>query len=106
MGGAFVALDAGCISEYSRAVFEAYWGQLEDISKDEILRPIVERVGLPAEDFFSEIARPKCKARLRQNTEELIRRGGFGSPTIFVDRNDMYFGNDRLSLVRNTLLAR
>ena len=106
MRGAFVALDAGCISEYSRAVFEAYWGQLEDISKDEILRPIVERVGLPAEDFFSEIARPKCKARLRQNTEELIRRGGFGSPTIFVDRNDMYFGNDRLSLVRNTLLAR
>ena len=36
-------------------------------------------------------------------TAELIERGGFGSPTMFVDRDDMYFGNDRLELVRHAL---
>ena len=45
-----------------------------------------------------------CKARLRANTDGLIARGGFGSPTIFVG-NEMFFGNDRLPLVRAALEA-
>ena len=39
------------------------------------------------------------KDRLRANTEELVERGGFGSPTMFLDGGDMYFGNDRIPLV-------
>jgi 2-hydroxychromene-2-carboxylate isomerase len=39
----------------------------------------------------------------RANTEEVIARGGFGSPTMFVDGSDMYFGNDRLPLVEAAL---
>ena len=42
---------------------------------------------------------PDIKAALRANTDELIARGGFGSPTLFVG-NAMFFGNDRLPLVR------
>jgi 2-hydroxychromene-2-carboxylate isomerase len=42
------------------------------------------------------------KARLRANTEELIARGGFGSPTMFVE-GSMFFGNDRLPLVEHAL---
>jgi 2-hydroxychromene-2-carboxylate isomerase len=38
------------------------------------------------------------KATLRANTDELVGRGGFGSPTLFVGGSDMYFGNDRLDL--------
>jgi 2-hydroxychromene-2-carboxylate isomerase len=36
---------------------------------------------------------------LKQNTNELMERGGFGSPTIFLNDSDMYFGNDRLNLM-------
>jgi len=36
----------------------------------------------------------------------LIERGGFGSPTMFLDRDDMYFGNDRLVLLRAALEPR
>ncbi|MBD3647573.1 MAG: DsbA family protein, partial [Pseudomonadales bacterium] len=43
------------------------------------------------------------KDRLRANTDELIERGGFGSPTFFVDTGDMYFGNDRLVLLEHKL---
>ena len=32
-----------------------------------------------------------------------MRRGGFGSPTMFVNEGDMYFGNDRLELVSAAL---
>ena len=43
-----------------------------------------------------------CKRRLRANTDELIARGGFGSPTMFVD-GSMFFGNDRLPFVELAL---
>jgi len=106
MRGAFFALDAGRISPYARAVFEAYWGDLRDISQDEVLADVVARVGLDRDAFFAAIATPAYKERLRATTDELVARGGFGSPTMFVDGDDMYFGNDRLVLVREALRAR
>ncbi len=104
MRGAFFALERGVLPAYARAVFEAYWGDLLDISQDEVLAKVVERVGLPRAEYFAAISLPEYKERLRANTDELIARGGFGSPTLFVDGTDMYFGNDRLELVRAALL--
>ncbi len=106
MRGAFVAEDEGRLLAYARAVFEAYWGRDEDISQDEVLKAIVARVGLEPEPYFKRIASPELKARLRDNTDELVQRGGFGSPTIFVGDGDMYFGNDRMPLIREAILAR
>ncbi len=106
MRGGFVADKAGCLPAYARAVFEAYWGELEDISQDEVLRRIVRRVELDETEFFERIAQRELKDRLRENTAELMRRGGFGSPTMFVNEDDMYFGNDRLELVRAALRQR
>ena len=52
------------------------------------------------------IGEPAIKDRLKANTEEAARRGAFGSPTIFLDGADMYFGNDRLPLIRDALKRR
>lgn len=106
MRGTFVAQEHGLLSEYSRAVFEAYWGDDRDISQDKEIAAIAERIGLDAAELLDKIARPDYKARLRENTEELVARGGFGSPTMFVDGDDMYFGNDRLPLLREALHGR
>ena len=103
MRGVFVAEKHDCVARYSRRVFEAYWGELRDISREEVLRDIVADVGLEEGEFFEGIAAPEAKERLRANTDELIERGGFGSPTMFIDRDDMYFGNDRLPLVEAAL---
>ena len=104
MRGALYALDRGVLPRYARSVFEAYWGDLLDISQDEVLAPLAEAAGLSRGDFFAAIAKPEYKDRLRANTDELIARGGFGSPTMFVNASDLYFGNDRLVLVRDALL--
>ena len=103
MRGVFVAERHAKVSPYVRAVFEAYWGELRDISQDDVLAEVVERTGLPAGEFFAAVTSPELKEKLRANTEELIARGGFGSPTMFVDERDMYFGNDRLGLVGEAL---
>ena len=102
MRGAFVAHEHGKISPYSRCVFEQYWGENRDISKDEVLSDIIRTVGLDAKEYFAKIGLQEYKDKLKQNTDDLIERGGFGSPTIFVD-GDMFFGNDRLLLVENAL---
>lgn len=102
MRGALVALDEGCLVPYARAVFEAYWGDLKDISQDEVLAAICDEVGLDSTDFLVRITQDAIKARLRANTDEVIERGGFGSPTIFVGTS-MFFGNDRLPLVERAL---
>jgi 2-hydroxychromene-2-carboxylate isomerase len=100
--GALVALERGKISEYSRAVFSAYWGEDRDISRDEVLAAIVGEVGLEPQEYFEKINQGQYKDRVRANTEECVRRGGFGSPTMFVG-DSMFFGNDRLVLVEHAL---
>jgi 2-hydroxychromene-2-carboxylate isomerase len=102
MRGAFVAHEHGKISPYSRSVFEQYWGEDRDISKDEVLLDIVKLAGLDEKEYFSKIASQEYKDKLKRNTDELIERGGFGSPTMFVD-GEMFFGNDRLVLVEHAL---
>lgn len=102
MRGAFVALDEGKLVPYATAAFEAYWGGDLDISKEAVLADIAARAGLERQRFFAGIETDTCKARLRTNTDELIARGGFGSPTIFVG-DQMFFGNDRLPLIRAAL---
>ncbi|HVX77910.1 MAG TPA: 2-hydroxychromene-2-carboxylate isomerase [Bradyrhizobium sp.] len=91
---------------FARATFEAYWGEDKDISQDAVLTGICRRVGVEPEKFFLAIAQQPIKDQLKANTDEVIARGGFGSPTIFLDETDMYFGNDRLPLIREALQRR
>ncbi len=103
MRGCFVAEEQGLLVPYARKVFEAYWGEALDISSDEVLRDIVLDLGMDTTAFFEQITSQPCKDKLRANTDELIERGGYGSPTMFVNGDDMYFGNDRLPLVELAL---
>jgi 2-hydroxychromene-2-carboxylate isomerase len=105
MRGAFAALEQGKLVPYATAAFEAYWGRDLDISRDDVMAEIAAQAGLERQHFFAAIETPACKARLRASTDELIARGGFGSPTLFVG-DKMFFGNDRLPLVRAALESR
>ncbi|MBR1125599.1 2-hydroxychromene-2-carboxylate isomerase [Bradyrhizobium lablabi] len=89
---------------FARAVFEAYWGEDKDISKDSVLGELCQRVGVNTDKFFAGIGEQAIKDQLKANTDEVIARGGFGSPTIFVNKTDMYFGNDRMPLIREAIL--
>tara|TARA_B100000530_G_scaffold145033_1_gene90734 strand:- start:267 stop:869 length:603 start_codon:yes stop_codon:yes gene_type:complete len=98
--GAFVAIEEGKISDYSRECFKAYWTNDKDISKEEILQPIAEAAGMDGEAFMAKIAEEPIKRKLFETTDEIISREGFGSPTFFINKTDMYFGNDRLELMQ------
>ncbi|WP_395699708.1 2-hydroxychromene-2-carboxylate isomerase [Aquabacterium sp.] len=106
MRGCLWLAPQGLLVPFASAVFEAYWSREQDISQDAVLAPLVRALGVDEAAFFAGIAQPEIKAQLKANTDEVIARGGFGSPTIFVGGDDMYFGNDRLPLVREAVLRR
>jgi len=103
MRGCLVAEKTGQLVPFARAAFEAYWRDNLDISKPEVVRQVCARCDMDADVLLTAIEDPAIKQALRANTDELIARGGFGSPTMFVNGDDMYFGNDHLPLVRAAL---
>jgi 2-hydroxychromene-2-carboxylate isomerase len=103
MRGCIVLEPQGKLVDFARAAFEAYWSADADISKDEVIAEVCSRSGVDAPSLFTAIAEQRPKDVLRANTDEVMARGGFGSPTVFVNGTDMYFGNDRLPLVRAAL---
>jgi 2-hydroxychromene-2-carboxylate isomerase len=106
MRGCILLDKEGKLVQFARAVFDIYWGEDKDISQDAVLMEVCQRVGVDTAKFFAGIGDQAIKDQLKANTDEVMARGGFGSPTIFIDRTDMYFGNDRLPLVREALQRR
>jgi 2-hydroxychromene-2-carboxylate isomerase len=69
-----------------------------------VLLDVCKVGGLDGEHILTRAEAPEVKDTLRLNTEEVIARGGFGSPTMYVNGKDMFFGNDRLPLVEAALM--
>ena len=103
MRGCFIAEEQGLLVEYSREVFEAYWGRNENVAEENVLRDIAGKLGMNGEDFVARLGEQQYKDQLRENTDEVIERGAYGSPTIYINGDDMYFGNDRLPLIERKL---
>jgi 2-hydroxychromene-2-carboxylate isomerase len=100
---ALVAQDQGKVVEFSRSCFKAYWSDSRDISLPDVIKDVCVSASLDGDEVLDRAQAADIKDRLRANTDEVIARGGFGSPTMFVDGTDMYFGNDRLELVEAAL---
>ena len=100
----FFAINNNKASEYVDSVFYSYWTSNLDISSDEVLISVIRSLGWNAEDFLTFINLETSKELLKSNTKELAKRGGFGSPTIFIDEKNMFFGNDRLDLINDISL--
>lgn len=100
--GLLWAKESGKEVALATAFFELYWAEDRDISQDDVVAEAARRASLDPVSLAQAIGEPGVKAQLKANTDEVIARGGFGSPTIFVN-GEMFFGNDRLPLVREAL---
>ncbi|PKP98689.1 MAG: 2-hydroxychromene-2-carboxylate isomerase [Alphaproteobacteria bacterium HGW-Alphaproteobacteria-13] len=95
--------DQDALVRFARAAFASYFDRQENLDDPDVLQAVAEAEGLDGAGVRAAAGTDAVKARLRANTEELVERGGYGSPTIFVDGTDMYFGNDQLPLVEAAL---
>lgn len=96
--GALYAVKEGLIKEYSEEVFKAFFSEIKDISVTENLLKISENIGLDVNNFEAYLNDSKNITVIEDNSKELSQKGGYGSPTMFVE-DKMFFGNDRMNLV-------
>jgi 2-hydroxychromene-2-carboxylate isomerase len=106
MRGCILLEPQGKLVPFARATFDAYWGDDQDISQVPVLKEICRKADVDADRLLAGIEQQPIKDKLRATTQELMDRGGFGSPTMFVGGDDMYFGNDRMPLIRDAVLRR
>jgi 2-hydroxychromene-2-carboxylate isomerase len=95
--------DQPALTRFARAAFASYFDRQENLDDPDVLEAVATAEGLDGSTIRAAAGSDTVKARLRANTEEVVARGGYGSPTIFVDGEDMYFGNDQLPLVEAAL---
>ena len=95
--------DQAALVRFARGAFASYFDRQENLDDPAVLASVADAEGLDGAALAVAAGTDIVKARLRANTDEVIARGGYGSPTIFVDGDDMYFGNDQLPLVEAAL---
>lgn len=94
--------DSRQMAAYSERVFDAYFGKDQDVSNPVVVRGILASMGLDPESIEDRARSARILKAIEANADELVHRGGFGVPTMFVGEK-MFFGNDRLPLVELAL---
>jgi 2-hydroxychromene-2-carboxylate isomerase len=97
-----VADEHGKLPDYTHALYRAVFAEGKGIGRMELLRTVLEQVGMDVEEAVARAEHQEIKDLLRKNTNEAVERGSFGAPTFFIG-DEMYFGNDRLAFVERAL---
>ncbi len=103
MRGAIVGQLEGVLARYVDEMFRHMWVEPKDMDDPEVVRAALEASGFDAAALLARTQEPEVKDRLLRNTQELVARGTFGSPTFFVG-NEIFFGKDRLRDVEEEIV--
>ena len=85
-------------------VFKALWIDALNLNEPQLTADILKAGGFDPAEIDRLTQDPETKAALKATTEEAVKRGVFGAPTIFVG-DQMFFGQDRMDFVREALAA-
>ena len=97
-GAAWAELE-GRLLPYSTAIFQAMWVEPRNLGDPaRVGTRVVARPASIQQRSGPAIERADVKQRLRETTDEAVRRGVFGAPTFFVgDRDVLWAGPPRIS---------
>ena len=93
----------GQVESYSRALFAAVFAEpsVTRVDRSECIR-LAQACSIPASRFAAELDDPEAARELATTIDAAYRMGAFGVPT-FVVGDEMFWGNDRLVLLRDCL---
>lgn len=92
--------DAGQI--FSRALFRVIHvdGRMPD---DAVLAEIAEGIGRDPDVFMASVDAPDTRAAHEAALDDAVARGAFGVPTFALEDGQVFWGNDRLPLLRRAI---
>ncbi len=94
--------DQTALVRFIEACLDAYFTHQLNLDEPDVLVEVANEAGLDGDALREASQTQGIKDQLRANTDEAIKRGAFGSPSIFVPFDGgehLYFGNDQLPLV-------
>ncbi|QBZ90877.1 2-hydroxychromene-2-carboxylate isomerase [Pseudomonas viciae] len=83
-------------------LFRALWVDARNLNDPATVAAVLDEGGFDPEYVLALTTDAQVKDALKTVTEEAIRRGVFGAPSMFVG-NELFFGQDRLDFVREAL---
>jgi 2-hydroxychromene-2-carboxylate isomerase len=86
-----------------RGFFDAYWVEGRAPSDPATMRAVLAAAGHDADAVLARIDAPEVKDDLRARTARAIALGIFGAPSIVVDGEHMYWGQDRMDLIEHPI---
>lgn len=86
------------------ALYRAYFSEGQDITDNTVVASVAESVGIDAEAMIQAVSSDPVKQALRQEVQQAIERGVFGSPMMIVD-NEPFWGHDRLEQMERWIKA-
>lgn len=87
---------------FAGAAYRALFAQGRDISDLAVVLDLAVEQGADRDDLSAALAMPELKERLKNECEEALKKGVFGSPYIIVD-GEPFFGADRLPQLEHWL---
>ena len=88
--------------DFIDCLFQAIWVDGRNLNDPATVAAVLSEHGFDPDTVLALTADEDVKAALKDNTEQAIRRGVFGAPSMFVD-DQLFFGQDRLDFVREAL---
>jgi 2-hydroxychromene-2-carboxylate isomerase len=83
-------------------LFTNMWVDPKNLNLPDVTAKMLQQAGFDPAEMIALTADVDVKATLREATEEAVRRGAYGAPTMFVGE-EMFFGQDRLDFVEEEL---
>ena len=91
--------------EFIDRLFRALWVDKRNLNDPATVTQVLEQGGFDPQQILDLSNDEEVKARLKDKTEQALKRGVFGAPSMFVG-DELFFGQDRLDFVRQALDGR
>lgn len=89
---------------YLTTIFRSMWVEALNLGDLAVLGKVLGEAGFDAPALLALTAEQEVKDTLKATTEEAVKRGVFGAPSMFVG-DELFFGQDRLDFVEEALRA-
>jgi 2-hydroxychromene-2-carboxylate isomerase len=86
--------------ETVHAMYRAAWVDDRNIGDKAVLAAVLDEAGFDGAALLAATQDPAVKQTLRDNTERAVEIGVFGAPSFHVDDEMLFWGNDRMPMVR------
>ena len=94
--------DCALARQFAHAVYRALFVDDQDISAPEAVIEIAAKLGVDRSNLENALQSPEIKARLKDEVDNALKIGVFGSPYVLID-GEAFFGADRLPQIERWL---